>query len=136
MAWRAVVRGRKDARLIGEWNVLVDRRHLDRLYPDLATAKTLKTPERTPDVPRNRGGRPREYDYEGLLREALIYAAVYGWPDSLSGEGGLFSKLAGTKIKLPGPTTLHDIFGSIDERIKAEQAVRNARMKPLKKPAR
>jgi hypothetical protein len=85
-----------------------------------------------PDAPRNRGGREREVDRERLLREALIYAVVYGWPDHLEGDGGLFEKLA-TKIKnMPARTVLYEIFSPIVNRIKDEC---NELGKKPKKPA-
>jgi hypothetical protein len=66
-------------------------------------------------------GRERELDYERLLREALIYAAVYGWPEHLDGDGGLFEKLSLRIKKLPGRTSLYELFSPIAKSIEAER---------------
>jgi hypothetical protein len=86
-----------------------------------------------PNAPRNLGGRDREVDRERLLKEALIYSVVHGWPDHLEGEGGLFDKLAAKIRNMPGRTTLYEIFTPIVNRIKDE---RNELGKKPEAPAR
>jgi hypothetical protein len=75
-----------------------------------------------PGAPRNLGGRDREVDRERLLREALIYSVVYGWPDKLDGDGGLYDKLAARVKNLPSRTTLYDIFRPVAVCIEDERA--------------
>jgi hypothetical protein len=78
--------------------------------------------ENRPGAPRNLGGRDREVDRERLLREALIYSVVYGWPDHLDGDGGLFDKLGARVKNLPARTTLYEIFTPVVDGIKDERS--------------
>jgi hypothetical protein len=74
-----------------------------------------------PDAPRKLGGRPQIYSRERLLTEALVYVAVYGVPDTLDGEGGLFEKLELRLPSVPKRTQLFEIFSPISRRIEDER---------------
>jgi hypothetical protein len=125
------LRGALEAILVpGPWHLFVGRRRFDRLYPTAAPSGSAAPAP----APRHAGGREREFDRERLLTEALIYTAVHGWPDHVDGDGGLAEKLAATTVKLPGRTTLHDIFDPIMNRIKAERD--KLEKKKPRKPAR
>ena len=124
--------------LTGRWYFFVGRRRFDRLYSIVVPSKPIG---QTPTPPRDLGGRGREYDHERLLGEALVYSVVHGWPERLSGEGGLFEKLAATGVKMPEKTTLYDIFSPVAERIKnerkrieGERKKKEERLKFVKKP--
>jgi hypothetical protein len=70
---------------------------------------------------KNRGGRPAEYSKENLFAEALVYVAVKGLPQSVTGLGSLHEQL---KMRLgrhcPEETQFKEFFGPIYQRIKDE----------------
>jgi hypothetical protein len=67
----------------------------------------------------NRGGAPRKYDREVILGEAWVYSAVYGLPDTLTGEGGLLEKLEVILgARCPERTQLQTILSPYFDRIK------------------
>jgi hypothetical protein len=76
-----------------------------------------------PGGPKNRGGRPREFNVEDLLAEALVYTAVAGaLPKTVEGEGSLHEKLLlRLGSRCPGRVRFGEIFGPIYQRIKDER---------------
>jgi hypothetical protein len=70
---------------------------------------------------KNRGGRPRVYNRETVLIEALVYVGSEGVPDTLEGEGGLAEKvelaLQERNIRVPGKTQLADILRNAFNRL-------------------
>jgi hypothetical protein len=109
-----------DAHFPGE--PIPDKPIADKSIPDELISDTP-----IPDEPKNRGGRPPDFEVIDLLTEALVYVGVAGkLPKTAGGEGGLREKL---KQRLgprcPGRTRFNEIFGPIYQRIQNERPPRH-----------
>lgn len=105
------------------------RRALDREYKNWAFDRL--TFETHFPKPKNRGGRPKDFNVENLVIEALIYAAVEGLPRAVEGEGSLFEQLKRRLgSRCPERSRFHQIFDPIYRRIKDERDERDERRRP------
>jgi hypothetical protein len=125
-----VSQGRALTRVIGHHEVIVDYDKSGKPIEQLRestepigkwTVERKSFGANRPGAPRNLGGREREVDRERLLREALVYSVVHGWPDRLDGDGGLFDKLGARVKNLPARTTLYEIFTPVADGIRNER---------------